>query len=235
MSIAIARSPVCRPKPPVPYYSGDVPQVLQFSSTLTRTIDETATTWTGVDLKLPHPDRVILFMCHHGANAAPNSASLNGTPCLLLQTITSYSTYMIHYPEPVTTGTFVFSVTGSIRKGVGVYVLYPRSPVPLEVGQVNAAGTSDAVYTDCEVQAGGCMIHMCGSLSSNVTFTTPTWSGVDTPVEQYDTALETASGFTHGYTLITRSSVLDDLTVAVSGTSTRRLLVASFAAPYQYG
>jgi hypothetical protein len=195
------------------------------------TVDETTTTFTGVDIGLPHPDRVVVAAIFKGGT---NNASgtLNGVDGWRINNTAAHEWDILtfKYPFPDITATLVVNVTSSIRKAVSIYVAYPGDPIETDSGSATANTTTNANIANLEVWNGGCLIYCGGQAATLGTFTT-TWTGPDAVVEDVDSQLETAASYTAGHINITRSSTQDDLDLAESTSGTKRLWAVCLKPP----
>lgn len=225
---AVAAARLLRRVPSAPF-SGS-----QYKTTVTTTTDETTSTFTSIDVGTPHPDRLVVLACHHGVNAAPSGATVAGLAAYLIVTINEFTVFAVRVPNNVTTTTITVSAASSIRKAVSVYVCYPCNRIPLDFGTGSGTTTTNAVITNLEVQAGGCLIYAGGQHATLGAFTT-TWSGVNAVVENVDAQYESASSYTMGHIQITESTTQSDLTLAETVSGTKRLAAVTFRAPWGLG
>lgn len=222
---------VIMPLPPVPSL------VPIYKTTLTTTTDEATTTWTDVDIGVPHPKRVIILAGCAGVAAAVAS-NVNGAPGVLHWAGTngtrSGSFFIQGQRVPMgERASIVVSATSSLRKIIGVYVAYPNQFAPLDTGSVTANTTTDANVANIKAQAGGFLIYAGGQLATLGTFTT-TWNGTNgTLTENYDAQTEAATSVTHGFiSQFSASSDQDDVNMAESTSGTKQLVVVSWGPPY---
>lgn len=220
-----------------------------YKGTLTTTTNETTTTWTGVDIGTPHPRRVVVLACYHGVAAAV-TGRVNGVDNFVRVQNTAHEVGILIFPCPHGwTASVEVSATSSLRKAVSVYVLYPRSFLPVDSGTATANTTSDATVSNMQARMmwGGisntkagdvasCGIYVGAQHATLGTFTT-TWvpnpAGAQATVtEDVDAQLEAAGSYTMGrITKFMVGSELSDLTLAESVSGTKRLAVAMFDWP----
>ena len=218
------RVPILRALPPVPS------RVALYKTTLTTTTNEDTTTWTGVDIGVPHPKRLIVLAAMGGANAAV-TGTVNGYPAGAVFQGATTAWALLVFPVPVdTTATITVTTSGSARKTVGVYVLYPQNHIPLDWGSDSANTTTDANIANLQVQAGGCLIYAGGQVATLGTFTT-TWNGVDAVTEDIDAQIEAFGSYTSGRIAVTESSSASDLNMAESVSGAKRLVAATWGPP----
>jgi hypothetical protein len=210
--------------PPAPF-TGCV-----YKSTQTTTTDETTTTWTGVDIGAPHPDRIVVLGIFLGIDAAM-TVTVNGYAECLQRRQNSFA--MSYHRIPTgTTATIVVSATGSARKAVSVFVAYPGNPVPLDVGADTRTGTTNATIANLKTQVGGCLIYEGGQLAVSTGNFTTTWvSGTDAVTEDIDTTFESASCYTAGHINLTVSESAATLNMGESVSGSKQLVAMSFGPP----
>lgn len=203
----------------------------QYKTTVTTTTDETTSTWTGVDIGTPHPDRIVVLAIFQGVNGDVTNATttVNGVqPCH--KTRINEFAITVHKVPLGTTATVAVSATTSLRKAVGIFIAYPEIPIPMESGSVSAATTSDAQLLNWRQRDGGFLIYSGGQLATLGTFTT-TWNGTDTLVEDVDAQLEAASSYTFGHINTIISTNVNDLIMAESVSGTKRLVACIWGPP----
>lgn len=204
-----------------------------YKVTLTTTTDETTTTFTGVDIGLPHPKRVVVLCILGGVSNSNATSRVNGYDQYFTTgggtSLTSNIT--AHIVPNDTTATIEVTRTTSARKAVSVYVFYPENPIPLDSSAAPANTTVDANLVKLKVQAGGCLIYAGSQLATLGTFTT-TWDGTDGVVEDVDAQLEATSSYTAGHINVTVSTDNSNLNLAESVSGTKCLAAVTFGPPY---
>lgn len=196
-----------------------------FKTTVTTTTDENTSTFTDVDIGVPHPLRLVILAVYQGQTNQPSS-TVNGIPH---QTRIHSSEFGI-LSQCVPTGqtaTITVTAASSVRKAVSVYVAYPRNHIPLDFAIGSAAAGSSATAADVKAQAGGFLIYSGGQNATLSTFTV-TWNGVDGTSEQVDAQLEGVASYTSGLINFTQSSDGDDLSLAASTSGLKRIAAASW-------
>lgn len=201
-----------------------------YKTTLTTTTNENTTTWTGQDIGTPHRRRVVILAGYHGVAAAA-TGTVNGNAFAYRAQNTTHEWAIMVFEAPVgTTADITVTATSSIRKAISVYVAYPRTWMPRQVGNVSAATTTDATVSGFASIHGGFVIYAGGQHATLGTFTT-TWTGTasgDVLTEDVDAQLEAAASYTAGWVDIRSSSASRSLTLAESTSGTKRLVLASF-------
>lgn len=204
-----------------------------YKGQLETTTDETTTTWTDVDIGQPHPQRLIILSCFHGV-AASVSGTVNGYKVTrLIQGSSGFFNAIITFLVPTgLTATVTVTANSSIHKGVGVYVAYPKNPIPIDFGVATAGGVSDATVSNIKVQKDGFLI-WTGAQLSVVGSLSATWNGADTATEDYESQIEVTSTYCNGQiNAISVSSDNDDMTLAETAGGTKHLHVASWGPWY---
>jgi hypothetical protein len=216
---------VLRKYPPVPSAT------VVYKTTLTTTTNEDTTTWTAVDIGVPHPRRIIVVPFYAGA-ASLASLTINEIPYYWVrQNATPHEFGIFAVAVPCeTTATVVMTATSSLRKAAGIYVAYPQSHMWLDFAAATANASTNAVATDQKAQAGGFLIYSGGQHATVGAFTT-TWSGPEAVTEDVDAQLEAAASYTFGHIDFTVSSDANDLTLAETVSGTKRLVTVTFGPP----
>lgn len=200
-----------------------------YKTTVTDTANANASTFTGVDIGVPHPKRIVILAVFHGV-AAACTATVNGKNCdmRVQNTAHEFSIFSVELPIGLL-GDIVVTAASSIRKAVSVYVAYPKNPMPIDSGTATANTTTDANVANMKCQAAGFLIYSGGQLATLGTFTT-TWNGAggESVVEDVDAQLESASSYTAGHINILRSDDLGDVNLAESTSGTKRLVAATW-------
>jgi hypothetical protein len=197
-----------------------------YKGTSTTTTDETDTTFSGLDIGTPHPYRLVVLGCYHGSTSAP-TATINGTAAnRIYATGHECAMFWLRVPTGLT-ATVVVSATSSLRKAIGLYVAYPRYPLPIDFGTATANTTSDATVTNVQVQAGGFVVMAGGQHATLGAFTTT--FGAQSVTEDVDAQLEAAASYS--FTSVanvgtSESTATARLAETVSGT--KRFAVASW-------
>lgn len=198
-----------------------------YRTTVTTTVDETVTTWTGVAIGPEHPDRVVLLITFLGVAALSTGyPRVNRTPPLrwTRQNEIVISTHRC----PGTTATIEVSSTGSVRKAAMVWTVYPGVDAVCKFSVGTANTTTDLIFTNFKACAGGSMIWGASQLATVGAFGT-TWPGSGTVTEDVDAQLEAASTYAGGrVTGITASSDTLSLTIAETVSGTKRGAAVSF-------
>lgn len=225
LPIALAISPL--PLPPIT--AG-----CEYKGTQTTTTDENTTTWTGVDIGLPHPKRVIVLACYLGV-AAGMTATVNGiSQYARIQNTAHECGITLHQVPCGTTANIAVTAASSLRKAVSIYVAYPANHLQLDSGTATANTTADAAVNAMAMQVGGCLIYVGSQNAVLGTFTT-TWSGADTITEDVDAQIESTASYTMGaIKTCLRGSSGGNVTLAESTSGTKRLAVVTFGSPYRY-
>jgi hypothetical protein len=176
-------------------------------STQTTTTNQTTTTWSGLDIGVPHPKRVVVVGYFSGATNE-STVTLNGLSPVALENNndgTRYTnTYVFSVPSG-TTGELIASTSGSSRKAASIWVYYPHQPFAISSGQDSATGGT-LLTASLTVQAGGAIFYT-GELSAVLSTVTTTWGGTESVVEDVDDQLEATSTYTMGHINILTSSV----------------------------
>lgn len=221
---AVLYSSVLSNLPPVPF------RTVQYMGTQSTTTDETTTTFSSIDISVPHPKRVVA-VAFYGGVAGGVTATLNGIEAYARIQNTSHEFGIFLFQVVTdTSASLVLNRASSLRKVVGVYVFYPEIHTPLDSSTATATTTTDANCADVKVQAGGCLIYIGGQHATLGTFTT-TWNGTDAVTENVDAQLEAAASYTFGHINITVSSDASDLNMAESVSGTKRLVAVSLGPP----
>lgn len=204
-----------------------------YKTTVTTTTDETTSTWTAVDIGVPHPQRLVILCVYHGVAAAA-TATVNGiSHCHRTQnTAHEFSMFAVPVPDG-TDATITVSATGSTRKAVSVYVAYPNILLPLDSGTATANTTSNAVVSDQKVQRNGFFLYNGGQHATLGAFSI-TWNAGDPGGESVDAQLESVASYTAGYGNIATSSNTGDVTLSETVSGTKRLVVTSWGPPRDY-
>lgn len=213
--------------PPVPS------RVPIYKGVSTVTTDQTTSSWTGIDIGVPHRKRIVVLAVHGGV-AASITGVLNGREHFFRSQNTAHEFAILAFfaPDGMTTAAIDISATGSLRKEFGTYVLYPANHMPIDLGTATANTTTDATVTNMKVQAGGCLIYAGGQNGTLGAFTT-TFSG-QTVTEDNDAQYESASSFTCGrITTVSVSSDTVTLNLAETVSGTKRLTCASWGPAYR--
>lgn len=223
--------------PPLRAVLGKMPPVPSkdpvYKSTQTTTTDENTSTWTAVDIGVPHPRRIVILACYHGV-AAACTGTVNGIAQYYRNQNTAHEFSQLAFQVPVgTTADITVTAASSIRKAVSVYVAYPRNPIPLDAGTDTANTTTNAVVSDIEVVASGFFIYNGGQHGTLGAFSI-TWSPGDPGTEDVDAQLEAAASYTAGNGRIATSSTTGDFTLAETVSGTKRLVVTSWGPPVPY-
>jgi hypothetical protein len=213
---------ILRPLPPVPS------KTVLYKGALTTTTDENTTTWSNVDIGVPHPKRIVVLAAFLGVSANPTCTVANRS--FYFGVRQNEFTVLAFLAPCCALADIVLTAASSIRKAVGVYVFYPDNHIQLDSGAVSAATTTDANLADLQVQKNGVLIYCGGQLATLGTFTT-TWNGTDAVVEDADAQLESASSYTFGHINITVDTALSDLNMAESTSGTKRLAAVTLRAP----
>jgi hypothetical protein len=199
-----------------------------YQGTQTTTTDETTTTFSGIDIGLPHPDRLVILAVYHGV-AASCTATVNGIPSFFRAQNTAHevSLHAVRVPNG-TTGAIAISATGSLRKACAIYIAYPARHAPWDSGTATATTTTDANVANQKLLAGGFAIYVGAQHAVLGTFTT-TWNENGTVTEDVDAQLEAAASYTMGrIATVTISSDNGDVNLAESTSGTKRLAVATW-------
>lgn len=199
-----------------------VPSLIPVYKTVqTTTTNETTTSFT-FDLGTPHPDRQIIVCAYHGV-AAACTATLDGraSDTRTQNTAHEFSIHGFFVPDQRTSGTVAVSATGSIRKAVCVFVIYPRYPDIYSAGTATANTTANASVTLSSFKAGSYGIY-CGGQHATLGAFTVTRTGC-TVTGSVDAQLEAAASYTMGYfvhdpTVGSTGSAALTLAETVSGT-----------------
>lgn len=202
-----------------------------YKGTQTTTTDETTTTWTGVDIGVAHPDRIVILAVYHGV-AAACTVTVNGCPAYFRAQNTAHevSLHAVEV-EAGTTATITVSATSSLRKACAVYVAYPHRHTPLDSGTATAATTTNANVANLTLHAEGFAIYVGAQHATLGTFTT-TWNANGTVTEDVDAQLESAASYTMGRVMsVTQSSETGDVDLAESASGTKRLAAATWGPP----
>lgn len=224
----ISPAAILRKLPPVPSATP------VYKTTLTTTTNEDTTTWTSVDIGVPHRKRIIVLAAYHGVANILTSATVNGIPHFWQRQNQSHEVSLLAVQVPDgETAEITLTGVGSIRKAVAVYVFYPQDHTIIETLQATANTTTNATCSDLKVANRGCAIYVGAQHATLGTFTT-TWTAGDAVNEDVDAQLESAASYTMGHIDVTVSSDTNDLTLAESTSGTKRLAVASWGpcAPY---
>lgn len=202
-----------------------------YKSTQTTTTNEDTTTWTDLDIGVPHPKRLVII-AFYGGVANFTSASVNGIPCFIAVKNNAHECGILGCQVPNgTLGNLVLTCATSLRKAASIYVAYPNNWMPIDTGSDSATFLNDAVVLDIQANSGGFLIYAGCQHTATGNFTT-TWSGTPPVVEDVDAQLEAAATYTMGHINITGASTsANDLTMAESVTGTKRLAVASWGPP----
>jgi hypothetical protein len=202
-----------------------------YKGTSTTTTNETTSTWTGIDIGVAHPKRIIILSVFHGvADAA--TATVNGIDhCHRTQdTAHNISIFAIQVPSD-TIGIVTVSAVSSVRKAVSVYVAYPENHLPMDFGTDAATLANDAVVADQKAQVDGFLIYAGAQLGTLGAFGT-TWGGTESVTEDVDAQLEATSSYTMGnIQRFTVSSDLNDVTLAETVSGAKRLAVTTWGPP----
>jgi hypothetical protein len=205
-----------------------------YKTTLTTTTDETTTTWTGVDIGEPHPNRLVILVSYVGAATATPHPVVNGISAGGFITANNeFNLYAISVKTGTTATVTVSGAGGSARKAVSVYVAYPENHMPLDSGNATANVGTDANVANIKVQAGGFLIYGGGQHATLGAFTT-TWNGAggESVTEDVDAQLEATASYTMGrIATILRSDDLGDVNMAEDTSGTKRLVVVSWGPP----
>lgn len=207
-----------------------------YKTTLTTTANEDTTVWTGVDIGLPHPKRLIVLAGYRGVSVSfnPTQVSVNGIQAC--ETERAREWLLAAVPEPTGMKLAEISVTGtgSVRKAVSVWVYYPeRLPTQDDFfGVGNVAGTTDANVANVTARAKGCLLYAGGQTATLGTFTT-TWGGADAVVKDVEAQLESATSYTAGHINFTVSSNTNAINMAESNSGTKNLVAMSLPPPYR--
>jgi len=209
-----------------------VPSIVPILKTnVSTTTDETTSTFTGIDISVPHPKRIVIVSCHHGVAAAA-TATCNGIDAYHRTQNTAHEFSMFAFQVPNgTLATITISATGSVRKWIAVYIAYPKNHTPLDSGTGTANTTTNATVANVKVQSGGFLL-ACGGQNATLGAFSTTWGGPDAVIEDGDAQYESASSFT--YTRIGSISVSSDantVTLAETVSGTKRLVVTTWGPP----
>jgi hypothetical protein len=207
--------------PPVPS------RVPIFKTTLTDTTDADTSTFTEVDIGVPHPRRVVILATMHGviANVTATVQGSLGRVSSASQSSRYTSIMSYRVPKGFTTEIVVTSAA-SLRKAVGVFVAYPLSHLIESSDDTTQATTTDAVLTvngmaDGFVIYSGAQLNILGAFGA-------TWSGTDAAVESVDAQLEATSSYSFGYVPLTQTLVGATLTIAETTSGTKHATAAAF-------
>jgi hypothetical protein len=204
-----------------------------YKSTQTTTTNEDTTTFSGVDIGVPHPKRVVVVTGSMGVSVSIGDDAVTVNGCATVQCDRAQSCFMATVPVPTgTTANIVCTFVGSARKAAAVYVLYPWWPKPIEVNGVNANLAVDANIANVTAVNKGCLIYGGTQLATLGAFTT-TWGGGDAVTENVDAQLEAATSYTSGNINFTVSSNTNAINMAETVSGTKHLLYASFLPPYR--
>lgn len=194
----------------------------------TTTVNETTSTFTGVDIGVAHPRRIVILAAYLGV-AATSSATINGVPCVRMQHSANHEAAIFYARAPDgVTASIEITAVGSLRKAFGTYVAYPRSDIPLMWSAASATGTTDASSGKVRSQAGGFIVYVGDQNIVLGTFIT-TYSP-ETVTEDVDAQLEGISSYTWGQ--ISSVSISSDpaknVNLAASTSGTKRIVGASW-------
>jgi hypothetical protein len=201
-----------------------------YKTALSTTANETTTTWTGIDIGVPHPDRIVILAIYQGVNGnIIEPTDVNGIPNTHIKQLNEFGITV--HPVPLdTTAIIRVSATSSIRKGVSVYIAYGPAQ-PIESGAISAGTTNPANLNNWKTIAGGFAIYSGGQHSTLGTFTT-TWNGTETLVEDKDVQIESAASVTTGnVNNMLASDNTFDLSMSASASGTKRCVGVSFYPP----
>lgn len=208
-----------------------------YKTTLTTTTDESNSTFSSVDIGVPHPRRIIILAIFKGVATTASAwlhSSANVTKFHRAADNGSHEVaiYFLPWAGNSTVETIVVGATSSLRKAVGVYIAYPYDPLPIDSGTATANTTSDATVTNMATAGGGFAIYAGCQQSTLGTFTT-TWNGAgaEAVTEDVDAQLESASSYTFGHIDIVQADAQGDVTLAESTSGTKRLAVATWGPP----
>ncbi len=245
-STLLATSLATLPAGPYPLSSSN-----PYLGTQTTTTDETTSTFTGVDIGLPHPLRVIVLAVYHGV-AAACTATVAGIDAYFREQNTAheFSVHAMQVPNGVTADITV-SAVGSARKAVSVFAIYPRSHVPVDSGTATANTTTNATVSDLQTigaaysYSGNTFVSVLGaqlifSGGQNATlgaFTTTFTGGMLVVAESVDAQLEGVASYTAGYGRTNggfdAASSSGDVTLAETVSGTKRLVAVIFQPQWQ--
>lgn len=205
----------------------------QYKTTVTSTTDQTTTNFTGVDIGIQHPNRVVIVAAFLGV-AVIGTVVVHGVG----QNINSRQNetqITIHEVPTGKTCTITITAPGSIRKAASIYIAYPAQVASiLAFGTASANTTSNAIISAKKFIKNGFMVYAGAQVATLGTFTT-TWDGTDAVVEDVDAQLESASSYTAGHINFTEASNdLHSLTMAASTSGTKTLAMLTMGAPYGY-
>ncbi len=206
--------------------AGPVPSTIPiYKSTQTTTTDEDVTTWAGLDIGVPHPQRVVIVAGFIGVSVT-SSCTVNGishTASVGNGTRNS-AIYSIPVPNGLL-GDVVVTAVGSVRKAMSIYVAYPSSPAIISSGLDSQTLTTDATAS-LRVLVGGFVIY-AGSQGATLGAFGTTWSGAESVTEDVDAQLEAASSYTTGSFAVTAAST-STLTLAETVSGTKHFVAGSF-------
>lgn len=210
--------------PPVPS------RTLDYKGTVTHTGPEDTTVFTGCDIGVPHPQRVIVLSVYHGVGVAA-FALVNGTPHVGRRQTPSHEggLHVFNIPNG-TTADITLTAAGSLDKAVSWYVCYPRHWQDPDSGAASANAGTDAVTNDIKVVAGGWLIY-AGVQAITLGTHTVTWGGADTVTEDVDAQIGGSATYSMGHIDITESSDANDLTLAASVNGTKRIACITIQPP----
>lgn len=226
MSVAIAKYLLQATLPPVPV------KTVTYKTTLTTTTDETTTTWTSVDIGTPHPKRVVILAVIAGTSGTPTSVTVNGITQYHRTSQTNVILTCYQVPNG-TTADIVVSLSGSLRKAVGVYVFYPEQNLVMGFGGQTASAGSAATVANIRCQAGGALFYAVQQSATSGSFTT-TWNGAggETLVEDVDAVLESADTYTWGHVDITRSDTQGDVSASPGVNGSKSIVAITLGPPH---
>jgi hypothetical protein len=197
-------------------------------STQTDTANADLSTWAGVDIGTPHPNRLVVLSIYRGIGNVAADTTVNGISPFLEQNNSSASAqggiHVFRVPLGLTADLWV-SVVGSQRKAVGVTILYPKSPrFLLSKSNDQQTTTTDATGT-VPTMAGGTVFY-AGTSNGTLTAFGTTSSGADAVIEDVDAQLEATGSYTFGHINVTIGGDIT-LTLAETVSSTKQLSTLS--------
>jgi len=204
-----------------------------YKTTLTTTVNETTSIFTGVSVGAPHPDRVVVLAIHQGVNGDVTAASVADYAFYHKTRLNEFAITAHRLPNDVSNAGISISATSSLRKSIGIFVCYPSNPIPTDFGSASAAAGNNAVIGNLEAQGGGCLIYSGGQNATLGSFTT-TFGGGEAVNEDVDAQYESASTYTQGHiNLITSAmgATARTLQMAASVNGTKRLVAVLFGPP----
>jgi hypothetical protein len=207
----------------------------QYLSTLTSTVDQLDTTFTGFSIGIPHPDRLIILAIYHGVNSPLFQVILNGYNANGWTQLNEYSLAHVSMKEG-TIGDLIIGCDAAshARMNVSVYSAYPLNHIPVDGGADSAAGTSDVVVSNIKAYKDGFLVYSVGQHAVESTWTA-SWNGTDAVVEDYDAVPEAGSSHSTGHINFTYSSDDRDLQLSESLTGLKRLVTRAWGPPRYYG